>query len=111
MKVYSRNLRDVTVAVPEVVAVARAMPAREIVLDGEAIALRPDGTPQPFQITMRRFGRKLDVDRLRATLPITPYFFDALFLDGAALIDEPLTPPHRDADRAGRAGEPRSARR
>ena len=45
VKVYSRNLRDVTIAVPEVVTVARAMPAREIVLDGEAIALRPDGTP------------------------------------------------------------------
>ena len=34
-----------TVAVPEVVDVVRAMPARELVLDGEAIALRPDGTP------------------------------------------------------------------
>src|SRR6185436_12269459 len=90
VKVYSRNLRDVTVAVPEVVAVARAMPAREIVLDGEAIALRPDGTPQPFQVTMRRFGRKLDVESLKTTLPITPFFFDALYLDGAPLVDEPL---------------------
>ena len=72
VRVYSRTLRDVTVAVPEIVAVARAMPARELVLDGEAIALRPDGSPLPFQDTMRRFGRKLDVDRLKATLPITP---------------------------------------
>ena len=40
---------------------------------------------------MRRFGRKLDVDRLRETLPITPMFFDALYLDGDALVDEPLT--------------------
>src|SRR2546430_6296243 len=32
---------------------------RETILDGEAIALRapPDGTPLPFQVTMRRFGR------------------------------------------------------
>jgi DNA ligase-1 len=91
IKVYSRNLRDVTAAVPEVVAAARAMPAREIVVDGEAIALQPDGTPQPFQVTMRRFGRKLDVDRLRAQLPITPFFFDLLYVDGASVIDEPLT--------------------
>jgi DNA ligase 1 len=91
VKVYSRNLRDVTVAVPEVVAAARAMPARDIVLDGEAIALRPDGTPQPFQVTMRRFGRKLDVDRLRDDLPITPFFFDVLYVDGAPVIDEPLS--------------------
>ena len=67
VRVYSRTLRDVTIAVPEVVTVARAMPAREIVLDGEAIALRPDGTPHPFQDTMRRFGRKLDVERPAGT--------------------------------------------
>lgn len=70
---------------------ARAMPAREIVLDGQAIALRPDGTPHPFQVTMRRFGRKLDVDRLQGDLPITPFFFDALYVDGDPLVDEPLT--------------------
>jgi ATP-dependent DNA ligase I len=91
VRVYSRNLRDVTIAVPEVVAVTRAMPARSLVLDGEAIALRSDGTPLPFQETMRRFGRKLDVERLKETLPITPMFFDALYLDGDALVDEPLS--------------------
>src|SRR5262245_15952469 len=91
VRVYSRNLREVTIAVPEVVAVARTMPAREIVLDGEAIALRADGTPQPFQVTMRRFGRRLDIDAMRATLPITPFFFDALYLEGTPLVDEPLT--------------------
>jgi DNA ligase-1 len=90
VKVYSRNLRDVTIAVPEVVTAVRQMPAREIVLDGEAIALRPDGIPHPFQITMRRFGRKLDVASLQQELPITPMFFDVLYLDGDPLIDEPL---------------------
>src|SRR4051812_18522516 len=91
VRVFSRALRDVTVAVPEIVAVARSMPARQLVLDGEAIVLRPDGSPVPFQKTMRRFGRKLDVDRLASALPITPMFFDALFLDGDALVDEPLS--------------------
>ncbi|HEY7290336.1 MAG TPA: ATP-dependent DNA ligase [Vicinamibacterales bacterium] len=91
VRVYSRTLRDVTVAVPEVAGIVRAMPARSLVLDGEAIVLRPDGMPQPFQVTMRRFGRRLDVDRLKETLPITPVFFDAIYLDGDALVDEPLT--------------------
>src|SRR5579864_2058845 len=106
VRVFSRNLRDVTAAVPEVVMAVRAMPSRALVLDGEAIALRADGLPEPFQTTMRRFGRKLDVDRLRRELPITPFFFDALYLDGAPLVDEPLarrvailgeqvTEPHR----------------
>src|SRR5262249_28781167 len=44
---------------------------------------------QPFQITMRRFGRKLDVERMRADLPLTPYWFDLLYLDGGELLDEP----------------------
>ena len=90
VRVYSRNLRDVTAAVPEVVTVARAMPVREIVLDGEVIAMRADGKPHPFQITMRRFGRRLDVDRLKHDLPVTPFFFDALYLDGEPLVDDPL---------------------
>jgi len=90
VRVYTRNLREVTAAVPEVVAAVRTLAPRELILDGEAIALRADGTPQPFQITMRRFGRKLDVDALRAELPIAPFFFDALYIDGTPLIDEPL---------------------
>ncbi len=88
VKVYSRGLNEVTVAVPELVAVTRALPARELVLDGEAIALDPHGTPLPFQTTMRRFGRKLAVEQLRQELPLTPFFFDILYLDGAALVDE-----------------------
>jgi DNA ligase 1 len=90
VRVYSRTLREVTIAVPEIVAVARSMPARALVLDGEAIVLRADGSPVPFQETMRRFGRKLDVDRLKQTLPISPMFFDVLYLDAEALVDEPF---------------------
>jgi DNA ligase 1 len=89
VRVYSRSLRDVTVAVPEVVEAARALAPRVLVLDGEAIALRGDRTPHPFQRTMRRFGRRLDVDRLRAELPITPFFFDVLLLDNQIVVDEP----------------------
>jgi DNA ligase 1 len=87
--VYSRSLKDVTPAVPEIVEVARALPARDLILDGEAISLLPDGRPQPFQITMRRFGRKLDVERMRQELPMTPFWFDLLYLNGEPLLDEP----------------------
>src|SRR4030095_10508199 len=57
--------------------------------DGEVRALPPDGPPVPSQETMRRFGRRLDVDRLRAELPLTPFFFDCLYLDGRALTASP----------------------
>ena len=87
--VYSRRLNDVTTAVPEVVELVRALPARELILDGEVIALREDGTPLPFQTTMSRFGRRLDIDRSRRDVPLTPFFFDLLYLDGSSLMDEP----------------------
>ncbi len=87
VKVYSRALREVTAAVPEVAAIARAAPARTLVLDGEAIALRSDGSPEPFQVTMQRFGRKREVDRLAAERPLTAFFFDILHADGEDLLD------------------------
>jgi DNA ligase-1 len=89
VRVYSRRGNEVTQAVPELVETIQALPARQLLLDGEVIALRPDGTPHPFQITMRRFGRKLDVPRLRGELPLTPFFFDVLHVDGEDLIDRP----------------------
>ncbi|HEU5310744.1 MAG TPA: ATP-dependent DNA ligase, partial [Candidatus Eisenbacteria bacterium] len=82
-------LHDVTAAVPEIVEAARALPAREMILDGEAIALRPDGTPHPFQVTMSRFGRRLDVARQRVALPLRAFLFDAIRLDGQDLHDLP----------------------
>jgi DNA ligase-1 len=89
VRVYSRLLNDVTVAVPEIVEGVRALPGREAILDGEVVALSRGGTPLPFQVTMRRFGRRLEVDRLRSELPLTPYFFDLVHLDGRDLVDAP----------------------
>lgn len=89
--VYTRNLNEVTAAVPEVVDAVLAIPARELILDGEVIALGPEGRPLPFQDTMRRFGRKLDVPAMRAELPLAAFFFDALLLDGLELLDHPLS--------------------
>jgi DNA ligase-1 len=91
VRVYSRRLNEVTGAVPELVEAVREFSAREIIVEGEAIALRPDGTPLPFQTTMRRFGRRLDVERVRDELPVTLFLFDILYVDGASLLDEPLS--------------------
>ncbi|MEZ5962692.1 MAG: ATP-dependent DNA ligase [Planctomycetota bacterium] len=90
VRVFSRQLNDVTAAVPEVVEAVRALPSQKLVLDGEAIALREDARPRPFQETMRRFGRRIDVDELRAEIPLTCFFFDLLHIDGADLLTQPL---------------------
>jgi len=87
VRVFTRQGNDVTEAVPEIVETVRALPARALLLDGEAIALRADGRPEPFQVTMRRFGRRLDVERLRAELPLSAFFFDLLHRDGEDTLD------------------------
>ena len=97
--VYTRSLDDVTARVPEVVEAVRSLSARRLVLDGEAIALREDGRPQPFQVTGSRFGSSRDVEDLRRTTPLTPFVFDVLHVDGDDLLDLP------GADRAQRLAE------
>ena len=89
VRVYTRRLNEVTGAVPEIVEVARRLGPRELVLDGEAIAFDASDRPHPFQITMRRFGRKLNVAELLAELPIRAFFFDCLHLDGRSIADCP----------------------
>ena len=89
VRVFSRALREVTPAVPEVVEAVRAMPGRDLILDGEVISLTPQGRPQPFQVTARRFNRKLELDRMRAELPLSPFWFDLLYLDGQPVLNEP----------------------
>jgi DNA ligase-1 len=91
VRVFTRGLNDVTALVPEVVALALALPVRRAILDGEAIALRPDGRPWPFQTTMRRFGRSGDDPVLRGALPLSLALFDALVIDDREVVGEPFT--------------------
>ncbi|WP_019201979.1 ATP-dependent DNA ligase [Tsukamurella sp. 1534] len=88
VRVYTRTLRDITGAVPEIVALARELPCESVVLDGESLALTDAGRPRPFQETMSRFGSAEDADGSTA---LRPYFFDCLHLDGRDLLDEPLS--------------------
>jgi DNA ligase-1 len=100
--VFSRLLNDVTGAVPEVVEAVRALAVESVVLDAETLALEDDGTPHPFQITMKRFGRRLDVERMRAELPLTTFAFDLLHLNG----EDWFTRPARERFAALRAIAP-----
>ncbi|HEX6260264.1 MAG TPA: ATP-dependent DNA ligase, partial [Woeseiaceae bacterium] len=91
VRVFTRRLNDVSTSMPEIVDAIRELPVRTLVLDGEVIALRTDGTPHPFQITMRRFGRTLDIERLRVSLPLSVFFFDCLHVEDEDLIDRPAS--------------------
>ncbi len=100
IRVFTRNLADITHRVPEVVEVVRRLPVRDVILDGETLSLDEDGAPRPFQETMSRFG----ADAARETL-LHPWFFDVLHVDGRDLLDEPLATRLAELERI--AGEHR----
>jgi DNA ligase-1 len=89
VRIYSRALNDVTDYVPEVVAAAVAMPARRLILDGEAIVFGDSGRPLPFQDTMRRFGKR--GTELKDKMPLSLTLFDALLVDDSTLLTEPAS--------------------
>jgi ATP-dependent DNA ligase I len=92
--VFTRTLDDITGRVPEIVEAVRSVPARAAVLDGEAVALFPDGRPRPFQVTASRAGTQDETAARRGDVPLTPFFFDLLHLDGTDLIDTPARDRH-----------------
>lgn len=89
VRVFTRTLDDITAQVPELVEAMLELPSADVVLDGEVIALRPDGRPEPFQVTGSRVASKTDVAKVRESTPLSVFFFDALRVDGADLLDLP----------------------
>jgi DNA ligase-1 len=85
VSVFTRNLRDVTQRVPEIVEAVLGLPTSSIILDGEALVLDADGRPRPFQETMGRFGRSAG-----PVEDLSVFFFDVLHADGTDLITESL---------------------
>ncbi len=111
---FTRSLDDITGRLPEVVDVVRSLPARRLVLDGEAIVLRPDGRPAPFQVTAARTASR------HAASAVSALFFDLLHRDGRDLLGQPLRTrlgelhavvPAAHLVPAERTGDPETARR
>src|SRR3954470_6478165 len=91
VSIYTRSLDDVTARLPEVVEATLALPVTDLIADGEAIALRPDGRPHLFQVTASRFGRSVDIAKARELQPLSVFVFDLLHLDGEDLLDRPAS--------------------
>jgi DNA ligase 1 len=83
VRIYSRNLNDITARLPGVVASMGALPVQAAILDGEALWMGADG-PASFQDTMSQ------IDADAPAEGIATFLFDALHLDGADLLDRPL---------------------
>lgn len=86
VKVFTRNLNDITGRLPSIVEATRSLPATSVVLDGETLSFGEDQRPQAFQDTMSRLGQD-ESDMARS---LQPFFFDVLHVDGRDLIDLPL---------------------
>jgi DNA ligase 1 len=78
VRLFSRGLNDITAGLPAVVDLVRRVPARSVVLDGEALGIDEEGQPLIFQETMSGLATT------------SAYFFDVLHADDASLIDDPL---------------------
>ena len=93
VRVYSRRLNDVTARCPSWSSRCAGSPPASSSSTARRSRSAPDGTPHPFQVTMRRFGRRLDVERLRDELPLSSFFFDLLYLDGELAARRAAAPP------------------
>jgi DNA ligase-1 len=82
VRVFSRNLNDLTARLPGIVAAARSLPVDEVVLDGEALWIGADG-PASFQETMSQ------VDTDAPPEGVVTFLFDILHVDGVDLLDSP----------------------
>ncbi|TYL38669.1 DNA ligase [Natronococcus pandeyae] len=93
-RVFSRNMEDVTDALPEVVEFAAKHLEEPTILDGEVVAIDDEGSTLPFQEVLKRFRRKHDVAKAREDVAVRPVFFDCLHAGGEDLLEEPLTTRH-----------------
>jgi DNA ligase-1 len=90
VRVFSRQLRDVTALVPDVRELAARLSVTSVILDGEVIGFDAAGRPLPFQDLMSRFSREeKGMAGGPETARLAALFFDVLELDGAALVDRP----------------------
>ncbi|MFB6217581.1 MAG: ATP-dependent DNA ligase LigA [Halobacteriaceae archaeon] len=102
-RLFSRNMEDVTHALPEVVALVEERLSVAAILDGEVVAV-DDGDPLPFQEVLRRFRRKHDVAAAREAVAVEFHAFDCLHAGGEDLLEAPLVERHdRLADLVGDA--------
>lgn len=92
VKLFTRNLEEVTFMYPDVEAgIKDQVKAKEAIFEGEAIAYNPqNGEYLPFQLTSQR-KRKYDIAEMAEKLPLKYMIFDALFVNGKNLIPEPYS--------------------
>jgi DNA ligase-1 len=83
VRIYTRNLNEITHTLPGIVEAVRALPVAQAVFDGEALWMG-DAGPAAFQDTVSQ------IDGAAPPEGIVTFLFDVLHLDGDDLLDTPL---------------------
>jgi len=94
ISIYSRNMDDVTAALPDVVDFVRESVTRPCILDGEVVAVDDAGDPLPFQHVLRRFRRKHDIEQMVDEVTLRLHAFDCLRAGSKGLLTKPLVDRH-----------------
>ena len=91
VKLYSRNLEDVTYMYPDLVeGVKKQITADEVIFEGEAIGFNPQTKELlPFQETVQR-KRKYDIEEKAKEIPLKLFIFEILFFEGVNYIHKPF---------------------
>ncbi len=88
IKMYSRNLEDVTHMFPDIKeAMIKQIKVDGVILEGEVVAYNPHtGVSMPFQDTMQR-KRKHDIEAKAKEIPVKLFVFELLYINGESLLD------------------------
>lgn len=91
-ELYSRTLDPVSMRFPEVTSALLVLP-HDAIFDGEIVALHGEIESRclPFAALQKRMGRKTVSEALMSEVPVACMVFDLLYLDGAVLLDQPLS--------------------
>lgn len=93
--IFSRRGVEKSQTLPEIVEIAKKLNAQSCIVDGEVLAVDPDGNPLPFQVMLERtVPRELTPEKLAERMEkvrVTYRAFDILFLNGRELIGLPLS--------------------
>lgn len=99
VRIFSRNLDNMTSMFPDIAAAAGNLPVETVILDGEAVGINPKtGRLLPFQETIQR-KRKHGVGEMIKTVPLKVFVYDILLLNGRNLITEPFTVRRKELEK------------
>ncbi|HUH99653.1 MAG TPA: ATP-dependent DNA ligase, partial [Nitrososphaerales archaeon] len=100
VEVFSRRLERITNNYPDVVEfIRRHLKSKRAILEGEVVAINPDTNEYlPFQELMHR-RRKHGIEEAMKKYPVSVNFFDALYVDGKDITDQPYVKRRAELER------------